>query len=317
MPRASQRDPFDDNDDKDQVKPVEASDEKEVEQVSTEPDPNEEHAGETEEQKEARRERRANRFKEAQEARQAAEAKAAELERQAMEATARAAAAEQVARSYVEYQRATQQPGEDPWKRAADQVFNKRLALRSQADELAKNNQFVGEARDKMMRAWQDTEVELQEIAAHKQLYIQNQQSQQYRPNTQAEAEQAAFNARLRSEFPDIIGDQRYTQHMSNTYFAMLAEGKPNTWQTAAAAAAHTRRTFRLNGPPAPDAVTKAKYAGVGGGANGGNGASNGKIPMLPKYKKMAHARFPDDPPAVAEKKWAQTAGRKILESEE
>lgn len=286
----------------------------EVKELPTEPDPNEEPSGGSEEEKEARKERRAERGK-LRQAAEAAEARAVELERQVNEANAKAVAAQESARMLALWQQNQGQNRPDPWQTAINnEVVAKRKALMLEHQSLVNENKYDAAAKERLLAEWNQTEQRQQEIITHKQLYIRDQQARQNQPDPQEAANVAAFNSRMQSDFPDIMADKRFVDHMTASYFKLLAENKPNTWETAALAAAETRRAFRLGTRPPPDAATKARYSGVGGSTNGG--PSNGKIAMLPKYQRMAHARYPNLSEREAEKKWAATVGKKVLDGD-
>lgn len=306
--------------DDDGPEPAEQEEEEgKVQELSTEPDPNEEPEGESDEAKTARKERRANRFKEAQELATEERKRREEAEQRANEAAARAAAAEQTARMVAEQARSwTQGAQQDPWQAAIEnEVAPKRKALMAEHRDLVASGKYDAAEQARLAGEWSKLDIRQQEIVTHKALYYRDMEAQRNAPNLQAQANEAAFNSRMQSEFPDIMANRQHVDHMTATFFQLRAEGKPNDWTTAAAAAALTRRAFKLGTRPPPDAATKARYSGVGGGANGHTNGSSGKIPMLPKYKKMAEARYPDDPPATAHKKWAQTVGKAVMESDE
>jgi hypothetical protein len=313
---AIKKDPFDDDDDDKTVEPVEAEEQEgPVKELPVEPDPNEEaSAGDTEEVKAARRERRQNRFKEAQASAEAEKARADAAERQLNEERTARIATETAARTYVEANRANQ-PQYDPWQVAADEVKTRRLALANEVKILTAEGKYDAEQQQRLLGEWTATEQRLNDISVNKQLYYRDQQQRQYAPNHQAQAQEAAVGAQIQTRYPDVVANPQAARFMEMTFLrAVQAEGRPNNWETADAAAAEARRAFKLGRPPPADAATKARYSGISAGSNGSaNGASNGKIGMTSKYKAMAHTRFPDLSEEQAEKKWAQTVGKKIL----
>jgi hypothetical protein len=320
MPRASKKDPFaDDEEEKVEESSSEPEEEGKPKSLSVEGDPNEEEGG-SDEEKEERKERRRNRFKEAQEGMRAAEERAARLDSERTEALARAAAAEQVARQAAEWSQRQAQPQKDPWEQAIEnEVISKRSAIRAEMENLRNANTYTPQEQQRLANEWQRTEVRQTEILMGKQLYYRDMQQRQQAPQQQQAAAEAALTQQIRMRYPDIVNNPKAYAYMEATFLRSVnAEQKPNDWNTADHAAQEARRAFRLGAPPPPDAATKARYSGIGGGANGhvnGNGGG-GKIEMLPKFKKMARALYPDMPAHKAEEKWAKTAGKKILEGD-
>jgi hypothetical protein len=314
----AKRDPFDDDSEESITTQSPADDQEEkAEKVSTEPDVNDEDSeqpGESEEKKAERRERRRERGK-LREAAEEAQRQLAETQRQLdAERTARIAT-ETTANNLAQWQRwQQQQPQKDPWEQAIEnEVTNRRNSLRAEHAELIRTEKYTPAEQQRMLAEWQKTETRLQEIVTGKQLYIRDMQARQNAPAQAEAAATAAAQAQIGARYPDIVQNERAALWMTHRHMQMVqAEGKPNTWETADLAAAETRRAFKMGQRPAPDAVTKARYSGVGGGANG-HANGDGSIEMTPKFKRMAEALHPDDKPSVAWKKWAQGPGKKML----
>ncbi len=148
----------------------------------------------------------------------------------------------------------------------------------------------------------------------------QAQQSQQGQPSVQAQAEYAALQMRLRSEFPDVVDHPQAWAYANAEWAKLMAVKKgadPRDWKNVQEAMATTRRAFKMGHAPSPSEATKRRYAGVGSG--GGAPQTNGKrtVPMGREFKMMAHAKYPKLAPADAERKWAQTVGKSLVEEED
>lgn len=315
----SKRDPFDDDDESVTTqKPVDDEDAK-VEKVSTEPDPNDDDAeqpGDSDEQKQARKEKRQERGRLRQAADEARQ-QAAILHQQLQEERAARVATETTARHIAEFARASQQPQRDPWEVAMEnEVTSRRASLRAEHENLVRSERYTPEQQQRMLAEWQKTEIRLQELVNGRANYYRDMQAQQAAPQQETRAREIAAQEQIKIRYPDILANPRATAYMDLTFQRMTkAEGRENNWDTGDLAAAETRRAFRMGTRPAPDAATKARYSGVGGGANG-HANGDGSIDMIPKFKRMAEALFPDDKPSVAYKKWAQGPGKRMLANE-
>ena len=316
----ARKDPFDDDDNETTNTPSPEPTDEKPEKLSVEPDPNDDDAeqeGDTEEKKAERRERR----KERGTLRAAAEEerrRREDLERQLTEERAARAATEQTARMVAEYARSQAQPQVDPWQQAIEnEVQPKRQALMAEHRQLAESGKYTPEEQKRLALEWNKLDQRQQEIITHKALYYRDLQAQQTVPQQEERARIIAANEQIKIRYPDILQNPQAAEYMNLTFMRMTrAEGKPNTWDTGDLAAAETRRAFKMGNRPAPDAATKARYSGVGGGANGHTNG-DGKIEMTGRFKKLAESLYPDMPPAKAHKKWAEGPGKKILASEE
>lgn len=314
----ARKDPFDD-DDNETTQPTPEPAEEKGEKLSVEPDPNDEdseQSTDTEEQKAARRERR----KERGTLRAAAEderKRREDAERVANEAVARATAAETTARLWAEQSRQSQ-PQVDPWAQAIEnEVTPRRQALMAEHRQLVESQKYTPEEQRRLAAEWNKLDIRQQEIITHKQLYYRDLQAQQTAPQMEERQRLIALNEQIKVRYPDIIANEDAARWMNYRFMQMVqAERKPNTFETGDLAAAETRRAFKMGTRPAPDAATKARYSGVGGGANGHTNG-DGKIEMIPRFRKLAESLYPDMPPAKAHKKWAEGPGKKILASEE
>lgn len=311
------KDAFDDTEEEKKPKPEE---EEEGKEVSTEADVNDDDGEPVEpgESADTRAEKKRNRYREAREEAKQAKETAAAFERQLQEERTARVAAQTAAQFYAvqqQQQQQQQQQYHDPWAETERHIKEKFQFILGETQRLRTENRLDEESTRRLQTEWIDNQTKQQELVAGKALWREQWRQQQLQPQ-QAEAQRfAAVEARLATDFPEVMNNQQAKAHAIGGWQMAMAAGKPNTWDTAREVMAATMRAFRLGRPPPIDETTRRRYSGVGGGSNGG-APSRTTFKMTKAHEKMAEGRYPSLPAEAAHKKWAQTVGRKILEDD-
>uniref|UniRef100_A0A6J6A1B4 Unannotated protein n=1 Tax=freshwater metagenome TaxID=449393 RepID=A0A6J6A1B4_9ZZZZ len=125
----------------------------------------------------------------------------------------------------------------------------------------------------------------------------------------------ATEEAIIRSEFPDVLGNQNATLYAVGEYNRLVAKGEPRTLATSRKAMGMAAEEFGLRRPtmPAVSAAQQQRYGAVPAQAGVRTGS---EVRLDSSQKKMALARWPGDDEHVA---YAKMAGvlRSIKEEPE
>jgi hypothetical protein len=303
-----------------------ATDDNEPEEVSTEPDVNDDDdgakAGEDDAQKASRNARRQNRFREAKEAAEEANRRLQDTERRLTEETAARVAAQEASRQVQQYAVIQQQSRQqDPWEEAFSQVDREARAIVNEANRLKAEGKWDDAAADRVQTEYGRVQRKQQTLVVQQENARRDWAARQQAPNQQLAAAEAAYAARLATEFPEVTNHpQAFSWAIFEYQKATKAEGKPDSWETASKVMNEAAMRFKLRKAPAPDEATRRRYSGVGGGSNGGtNGHKGGTIQMIPAFRKMAESRYKDlakKDPKLAWKKWAENEGKSVMEDD-
>ena len=201
-----------------------------------------------------------------------------------------------------------------------DDVSSELQAVYDQQRELqlryAKLSDSERESRyDEFYRQAQKLDIEKNKLIARDTARIEAQRAQK-----QAQADL------IRTQNADIFnwrppGANPHSNPTGGAYFEsvwkrmVLAEGKPDTYETMNAALAETRRVLKIGRSPSPSEGLKSKF---GGAPRGGAAKEAPKsFPMTKQYKRMARAAYPHLPEEKAIEKWVKTTGRDLLDGKD
>ena len=120
-----------------------------------------------------------------------------------------------------------------------------------------------------------------------------------------------------RQRFGDFLGNAQAAQYFQGEYMRRRGLGEPDSWDTMEAAAAETRRAFRMRpkGTPPPTAGEKRRFSGQSRGAAGAREDSGGSKLITPtkEMKRMAAAAYPHiKDPKKRIQKWVNGPGAKL-----
>ncbi len=234
-------------------------------------------------------------------------------------AEARAQQADTYAREMA--QRAIpQQPQVDPLDQHEKAARAEIEFLMEKSQLLQAKGELTPETQKELKDRYFAANQRLNEIAAAKVQRWNQWQQQQTAPNVQAQAESAALQMRLRSEFPDVVDNPKAWAYANAEWAKILALASnpdPRDWRNVQEAMAVTRRAFKLGRPPAPSEATRRRFSGVGSGGAAQQTNGSRTIPKTREFQQMANAKYPGLPPEKAMAKWAQTIGKQLLDEED
>ena len=201
---------------------------------------------------------------------------------------ARAAALEQqVARGFQSIEQRVGQPVEDPFKKRISSIREEQEGLQNMLRTGALTDPNAVERARKRFYELNDEADDLRdqrvvEMAARRSAPQQGQQSA------------AAEEALIRSEFPDVVGNQQAVRFAMGEFYRLTASGEPPTLATSRKAMQAAAEQFRLRQPalaPVP-ASQQQRYGAINGQA--GARPAGAEIRLSKADKAMAVARWPE-----------------------
>lgn len=121
---------------------------------------------------------------------------------------------------------------------------------------------------------------------------------------SQQQVSQAETRRQFEARYPDIVGNEKAFNYAAGTFQRMRATD-PNfvdSWETFDKIAEETRTTMGMKGYKASEA-TRRRYGGRPTGGSGGGGEAEPAV-LLGHERKLARAKYPDDPPEKAYAKY-------------
>jgi hypothetical protein len=231
---------------------------------------------------------------------------AVERERQArLEAENRALQYQQMM-TYQQSQRPPAEPDVDPVEKEILETYETQRRIVAQASVLA----------EKLPRA------EYEEI--HKDFMKQSRAAEERRAELMAQKvirkqglevhniAQEAARQQFFSSISDVMSDPKARLLADGIVRQMWAEGKPDSFETARAAAEEARRRMGWNKRPAPTQSEKAKYTGMPAKTSGVSTAPQSNVVRLsPAQQKMANELFKHLPEKERYKRFAKNLAKK------
>lgn len=125
---------------------------------------------------------------------------------------------------------------------------------------------------------------------------------------------------RMRTDYGDVMGDQRKMLYFDGAWKQLVARGKPDDWSTMDEAAEATRRAFGMKTKrpaSAPSDSYKRKLSGVSRGGGVGGTEDRQVVTLTKERQKMANAMYSHiKDPAERQRRWAAGPGRRLLEKD-
>lgn len=256
---------------------------------------------EPEEPPATRQERRRNRYREEQQKREAAEA---DRDRYRQEADLHRQRADQ----YAQQRPASQEQTADPYATELEGIWEEQEGLTARWNGLSDEEKQRGHAE--YIRKARTIDEKRHAVIARRELDRRGLGNQN--PNQH-------IIERIRMEHPDVAGDERAIRWSQGYVAQKQAEGRAVDWPLIQEAMQATRVAFKMPGAtrPAPRAAPtrdqQARYTSPSQSA-GSAGPSKTVVKMGKHQRAQAEARFPNDAPKVAWQKWANTAGKKLVQ---
>lgn len=272
------------------------------------PDPNE--SGITEDVRKERNRRRGERIGARLRAGEEAQALATTLQQENRQLADRLARLEG---AHVQLASQRQGPPVDPYETKLQEIESRRdvqiSAMEAEiktgryTEERQKHYKQVGEQLD---RERVDTMVE-RRMAAHQ-------------PQVAAHVQTTVAQNQWRMQYPEIYSNPRAEAWASARRQQLLAEGKPDSVETIHEAIGDAKRHFKLGAQPRESSPSERSrlsgHPATGGSANAGPKKGDG-IVMTRELQRIARAAYSHLKPEEADKKWAQTTGKKMREKGE
>ncbi len=235
-------------------------------------------------QRTPRDENRRNRYREQVEARERAERERDELKGKYSEIEGRLNQITQQLQSPRQPDGGAQ-PGTHPAVAREQELRRLMQETSEEFDMLSPEAKNKPEIRKRYSERYQAYDTERQRLNA----YIANGAPAQ--PQNQ---HQNNMQVMLMARYPDVMSKGEHFQYADASYKRLIATGAPDNWDTIDKAMEETRRQFRLGKAPPPSQATKARYSGVGSGANGtASGGGSRKIELTKEDRVMARHAFP------------------------
>ncbi len=212
-----------------------------------------------------------------------------------------------------------QQPQSDPLDVHLDRLqkeeirFNKEYQARRQQGLSETEEQEYIERAQQIRNAIQQTNARI---------------AQREQPTPQQISQHSAVQSRRQAfaaKHPDVFGHHDRVQvdgqnvsraaYWANQRFQQLVtEGHPDNEATAEIAVQEARQRFLGKKTASDPTAARERFAGPPKGSNGQTENGRLRVVMHPHRKKLAEARYPDLPPEQAWQKWANSAGKRIVE---
>lgn len=196
---------------------------------------------------------------------------------------------------------------DDPLQAELDDVFDQQEALSAQIAQVGKH-MTADQERNFLAKA--------RRLDIRKHELIAERTARRNAPRADPEAEQRrAFQA----AYADVFENEAAKQYAKAEFLRLVhhpnpAMRKPDNKETLRLAMENTRKEFGMS-RPAPTEQERARTSGVSRGGTGGGGKRENMVGMGKFEKGLADKAFPhikDD--KTRWNKWAQTAGKKMLE---
>ncbi len=194
-------------------------------------------------------------------------------------------------------------PGEDPYEKQLDAVYQKQndAYLSAQAEIKA------GTFDEKRAKHYEKI---AREVDADKaRIHVAKAEAARVPVQRQEQAQQVYVQ-----KYPDVYNNPQAYRYAKATFERRIALGEQETTELLDEVMTETRTVLKMGGKPKPSATDRERMSGIpsSGGGGGGTQAPTGGIGMTPEFKKMATSLYSELPEKEALRKWVDGPGKEL-----
>jgi len=280
------------------------------ERQSAEADEDPDEPGLTDDVRRTRRARRSERTSARLKAGEEAQALAVRLENENRQLANRLARLEG---AHIQLANQSATPPVDPYEARLKQIEDRRDFELRQAQAEVKAGTYTPERDAHFKKLGDDLDRERVDILFEKKMAQRD-------PQLLAQVQSTVAQNQWQMQYPDVYSNDRARAWAFSRKNMLVAEGKQDSVQLNHDVLREAQEKFNLTPKEKPSQSLRSKLSGhpaSGASTEAGPGTKGGGIVMTKELSRIARARFPGLKGPEADKKWAQTIGKRMREKGE